>query len=164
MGKVNEINVKIPAGVEEGQYIRLRGQGNIGPRGGTKGDILVLIHEKQDDQFERDGRDLFLKFPISFSQAALGDEIIVPTINSSVKMKVPAGTQTGRIFRLKGQGLPTVHSSYGNGDLLVELIVVTPNKLSREETELLHKLKEFDSKRELKPGKSFISKLKEYFT
>jgi molecular chaperone DnaJ len=164
MGKVNEINVKIPAGVEEGQYIRLRGQGNVGPRGGSRGDILVLIHEKQDDQFERDGRDLYIKYPISFSQAALGDEIIVPTLQSSVKMKIPAGTQNGRIFRLKGQGLPTLHSSYGNGDLLAEIVVITPNRLSKEETELYHKLQEFDVKRELKPGKSFVSKLKEYFT
>lgn len=163
MGKVKEINVKIPAGVEENQYIRIRGEGNIGPRGGTKGDILVLIHEKQDEHFERDGRDLYLKYPISFSQAALGDEVIVPTLQSSVKMKVPAGTQSGRIFRLKGQGLPTLHSSYGTGDLLVEIIVVTPNRLNREEMELFNKLKEFDAKRELKPGKSFFSKLKEYF-
>lgn len=164
MGKVSEINVKIPAGVEEGQYIRLRGQGNVGPRGGSKGDILVLIHEKQDDQFERHGKDLYLKYPISYSQAALGDEIIVPTLMSSVKMKVPAGTQSGRIFRLKGQGLPTLHSTYGNGDLLVDIVVVTPTKLSREEIDLFQKLKEFDAKRELKPGKSFLSKLKDYFS
>lgn len=164
MGKVNEINVKIPAGVEEGQYIRLRGQGNIGARGGSRGDILVLIHEKQDEQFERHGKDLHLKYPISFAQAALGDEIIVPTLSSSVKMKIPAGTQHGRIFRLKGQGLPTLHSTYGNGDILVETILITPTRLAKEESELFAKLKEFDSKREMKPGKSFISKLKEYFT
>ena len=164
MGKVNEIKVKIPAGVEEGQYIRLRGQGNVGPRSGSRGDILVLIHEKQDDQFERHGRDLYLKYPISFSQAALGDEVIVPTLQSSVKMKIPAGTQSGRIFRLKGQGLPTLHSSYGTGDLLVEIIVVTPQRLHKDETELFNRLKEFDSRRELKPGKSFISKLRDYFS
>jgi molecular chaperone DnaJ len=163
MGKVNEINVKIPAGVEEGQYIRLRGQGNVGPRGGSRGDILVLIHEKQDEQFERNGRDLYLKYPISFSQAALGDEIIVPTLNSSVKMKVPAGTQNGRIFRLKGQGLPTLHQSSGTGDILVEIVIVTPTRLSREETDYYSKLKTYDAKRELKPGKNFLAKLREYF-
>lgn len=163
VGKVSEINVKIPAGVEEGQYIRLRGQGNVGPRGGSRGDILVLIHEKKDDLFERNGRDLFIKCPISFSQAALGGEIIVPTLQGSVKMKIPAGTQTGRIFRLKGQGLPTLHSSYGNGDLLVEIVVVTPTRLSKEEAELFSQLKNYDAKRELKPGKSFATRLKEYF-
>jgi molecular chaperone DnaJ len=164
MGKVSEINVKIPAGVEEGQYIRLKGQGNVGARGGTKGDILVLIHEKQDDQFERDGRNLHIKYPISFSQAALGGDIIVPTLQASVKMKIPAGTQSGKIFRLKGQGLPSLHASYGSGDILVEVMVITPNRLSKEESELFHKLHEFDAKRELKPGKSFASKLKDYFT
>jgi molecular chaperone DnaJ len=79
-------------------------------------------------------------------------------------MKIPAGTQHGRIFRLKGQGLPTLHSTYGNGDILVETILITPTRLAKEESELFAKLKEFDAKREMKPGKSFISKLKEYFT
>jgi molecular chaperone DnaJ len=94
----------------------------------------------------------------------LGDEVIVPTLQSTVKMKIPAGTQSGRLFRLKGQGLPTVHSAYGNGDIIVEIIVVTPNRLSREETELFKQLLEYDQKRELKPGKNFFSKLKDYFS
>jgi molecular chaperone DnaJ len=163
MGKVKEINVKVPAGVEEGQMIRLRGQGNVGPRNGQRGDILVLIHEKQDDTFERDGNNIILEYPVSFSQAVLGDEIIVPTLSGSVKMKIPAGTQSGRLFRLKGQGIQGLNS-YSKGDLIVRAIVVTPNKLSREETELYSRLKEFDHKRELKPGKGFLSKLKEYFS
>jgi len=148
---------------EEGQYIRLRGQGNVGPRSGQRGDILVLIHEKQDDTFERDGNNIILEFPISVSQAVLGDEIIVPTLGASVKMKIPTGTQSGRLFRLKGQGIQGLNS-YSRGDLIVRAILVTPTKLSREETELFTKLKEFDHKRELKPGKNFISKLKDYFT
>ncbi len=163
MGKVKEINVKVPAGVEEGQYIRLRGQGNVGPRGGTRGDILVLIHEKQDDVFERDGNNIVLEFPISVSQAVLGDEIIVPTLTGSVKMKVPSGTQSGRLFRLKGQGIQGLNS-YSRGDQIVRAIVVTPTKLNKEETELYTRLKDFDHKRELKPGKSFLSKLRDYFS
>lgn len=163
MGKVKEINVKVPAGVEEGQMIRLRGQGNVGPRSGQRGDILVLIHEKQDDTFERDGNNIILEYPVSFSQAVLGDEIIVPTLSGSVKMKIPVGTQSGRLFRLKGQGIQGLNS-YSKGDLIVRAIVVTPNKLSKEETELYSRLKEFDHKRELKPGKGFLSKLKEYFS
>ncbi len=163
MGKVKEISVKIPAGVEEGQYIRLRGQGNVGPRSGARGDILVLIHEKQDDTFERDGNNIILEFPVSVSQAVLGDEIIVPTLSGSVKMKIPAGTQSGRLFRLKGQGIQGLNS-YSKGDQIVRAIVVTPTKLSKEETELYTKLKEHDRKRELKPGKSFLSKLREYFS
>ena len=163
IGKVQELNVKIPAGVEEGQYIRLRGQGNVGARGGARGDILVMIHEKQDDVFERSGNDIVLELPISVSQAVLGDEVIVPTISGSAKMKIPAGSQSGRIFRLKGQGIQGLNS-YSKGDQLVKLMVVIPNKLSKEETELYTQLKAFDHKRELKPSKSFIHKMKEFFS
>ncbi len=163
MGKVKEISVKIPAGVGENQYIRLRGQGNIGPRGGSHGDILVLIHEKQDDIFERDGNNIILEFPIHVTQAVLGDEIVVPTLTGNAKMKIPAGTQGGRLFRLKGQGIQGLNS-YSRGDLIVRVNVITPTKLSREETELYSKLREFDSKRELKPGKRFINKLKDFFS
>lgn len=163
MGKVKEITVKIPAGVEENQYIRLRGQGNIGPRNGSHGDILVLIHEKQDDVFERDGNNIILEYPIHVSQAVLGDEIIVPTLTGSAKMKIPAGTQSGRLFRLKGQGIQGLNT-YSRGDLIVRVNVVIPTRLSREETDLYHKLREHDKKRELKPGKSFRDKLRDFFT
>lgn len=163
MGGVKEINVKIPAGVEENQYIRLRGQGNVGARGGGRGDILVLIHEKQDDLFERQGNDIMMEYPISVSQAALGDEVLVPTLTGQVKMKIPAGTQSGRIFRLKGQGIQSLNT-YSKGDELVKIVVIIPTKLTREEQEIYEKLREHDCKRELKPGKKFIKKLKEYFS
>ena len=163
MGKVKEITVKIPAGVEENQYIRLRGQGNIGPRNGSHGDILVLIHEKQDDVFERDGNNIILEYPIHVSQAVLGDEIIVPTLTGSAKMKIPAGTQSGRLFRLKGQGIQGLNT-YSRGDLIVRVNVITPTRITREETDLYQRLREFDKKRELKPGKSFLNKLKDFFT
>jgi molecular chaperone DnaJ len=163
MGKVKEITVKIPAGVEENQYIRLRAQGNIGPRNGSHGDILVLIHEKQDDLFERDGNNIILEYPIHISQAVLGDEILVPTLTGSAKMKVPAGTQSGRLFRMKGQGIQGLNS-YSRGDLIVKTIIITPTKITREESDLYHKLKEHDSKRELKPGKNFLHKLRDFFT
>lgn len=163
MGKVKEISVKIPAGVEENQYIRLRGQGNVGPRGGSRGDILVLIHEKHDDLFERHGNDIVVEYPVSVSQAVLGDEILVPTLSGKVKMKIPAGTQSGRLFRLKGQGIQGLNT-YSKGDEIVRITVVIPTKLSKEENDLFTQLKEFDSKRDLKPGKGFFSKLKEYFS
>ncbi len=156
------INVHIPAGVSEGQYIRIRGEGNAGPRGGTKGDILVQIHEKEDDIFVRDGQNLICEFPISFSQAALGSEIMIPTLFGKIKMKVPAGTQSGKVFRLRAQGLPDVNSSY-KGDLFVKIVVMTPTKLKQEEKELFEKLQDFDSARDLKPGKSFFQKFKEFF-
>ncbi|MDD2506232.1 MAG: molecular chaperone DnaJ [Candidatus Cloacimonetes bacterium] len=162
IAKVKEINVKIPAGVEENQYIRLRGQGNVGPRNGSRGDILVLIHEKQDDLFERNGNDIIMEYPISISQAVLGDEILVPTLSGKVKMKIPSGTQSGRLFRLKGQGIQSLNS-YSKGDEIVRVVVVIPTKISKEETEMFTKLKEYDAKRELKPGKGFFSKLRDYF-
>ena len=155
--------MKIPAGVEENQYIRLRGQGNVGPRGGGRGDILVLIHEKQDDLFERSGNDIMMEYPISFSQAVLGDEVLVPTLTGQVKMKIPAGTQSGRLFRLKGQGIQGLNT-YSKGDEIIKVVVVTPTKLSKEETELFQRLKEHDYKREMKPGKGFFSKLRDYFS
>ena len=162
ISKNKEINVKIPAGVEENQVIRLRGQGNVGPRNGSYGDILVVIHEKPDELFERDGNNIILELPITVTQAVLGDEVIVPTLTATAKMKIPPGTQSGRIFRLRGQGIKGLNS-YSRGDLLVKIKVVVPTKLSREEMELYNRLKEFDKKRELKPGKSFKEKLRSFF-
>ena len=162
ISKNKEINVKIPAGVEENQVIRLRGQGNVGPRNGSYGDILVVIHEKPDELFERDGNNIILELPITVTQAVLGDEVIVPTLTGTAKMKIPPGTQSGRIFRLRGQGIKGLNS-YSQGDLLVKIKVVVPTKLSREEMELYNRLKEFDKKRELKPGKSFKEKLRGFF-
>ncbi|HHE37050.1 MAG TPA: molecular chaperone DnaJ [Candidatus Cloacimonetes bacterium] len=156
------INVHIPAGVSEGQYIRLRGEGNSGKRNGPKGDILVLIHEKEHKIFERNDADLVCEFPISFSQAALGSEIHCPTLSGKVKMKIPAGTQSGKVFRLRSQGLPHVNSTY-HGDLYVKVIVITPTRLNFQEKELFQKLAAFDSEKKLQPGKSFFSKLKEFF-
>jgi len=140
----------------------LSGQGNTGKRGGPKGDILVLIHEKEHKIFERKGADLICEYPISFSQAALGTEILVPTLFGKVKMKVPPGTQSGRIFRLKSQGLPHVNSSY-KGDLYVRVLVVTPTRLNAEERELFRQLAKFDSEKKLRPGKGFFDKFKQFF-
>lgn len=160
--KTKTISINIPAGVAEGQYIRLRGQGNRGRNSGENGDILVLIHEKEHDIFERQDADLVCEFPISFSQAALGTEILCPTLSGKVKMKIPAGTQSGKVFRLRSQGLPHVNSAY-RGDLFVKVRVITPTKLNSEEKQLLQQLGKFDSAKKLHPNKSFFSKLKEFF-
>jgi len=156
-----EIKIKIPAGIDDGQYFRLRGQGNVGVNSGERGDIIVLVHVKDHDLFERDGANLVLEYPISFSQAALGDEVKVPTINGKIKLKVPEGTQSGKVLRLRGQGLPHVNSSY-KGDLYIKLMVITPTKLSSRERELLQELQAFDSEKKLKPGRGFFNKLKEF--
>ena len=160
--KFKEINVKIPAGIDEGQYFKLRGQGNIGPNDGERGDITILVHVKEHDLFERDGYNLILEFPISFSQAALGDEIKIPTISGKIKMKVPAGTQSGKVLRVKNQGLPHVNSSY-KGDLYIKLLLITPTKISAKERSLFEHLKEFDSEKKLAPGKRFMDKVKDFF-
>ncbi len=157
------INFSVPAGVAEGQYIRLRGQGNAGRRGGQNGDILVLIHEKEDDVFDREGNNLICEFPISFSQATLGAEVFVPTIKGRAKMKIPAGTQSGKIFRLRSQGLPDVNGGY-KGDLFVRVLVITPTKVTPVEKELFEKLAKFDSEKQMKPSKNFFEKLKTFFT
>ena len=162
VSKSKKIKVSIPAGVEEGQYMRLHEQGNIGRNNGARGDILVMIHEKEHKIFERRGQDIICEFPITFSQAALGGEIFVPTINSKIKMKVPAGTQSGKVFRLKSQGLPYVNKSY-RGDLYIKVVVVTPTKLNSEQRELFKKLSNYDSAQNLKPGKTFMDKLKNIF-
>ncbi|NQT65579.1 MAG: molecular chaperone DnaJ, partial [FCB group bacterium] len=156
------ISIKIPAGVSEGQYIRLRGQGNIGKRGGEHGDILVHIQEKEHKIFERQDADLVCEFPISFSQAAMGTDIQVPTLTGKVKMKIPAGTQSSKVFRLRSQGLPHVNSSY-HGDLFIKVHVITPTRLNAEEKDLFEKLAKFDSEKKLNPEKSFFSKLKKFF-
>jgi len=157
------LNVHIPAGVSEGQYIRMREQGNVGPRNSERGDIIVHIQEKEDDVFERDGNNLICEFPISFSQAALGADIMVPTLTNNIKMKIPAGAQTGKVFRLKGLGLPQVNTSY-KGDLFVKIVVVTPTSITPKEKELFTELAKFDSDKKLRPDKSFVNKIKDLFS
>ncbi|MEA1973883.1 MAG: molecular chaperone DnaJ [Candidatus Cloacimonadota bacterium] len=161
--KSKKVTVNIPAGVQEGQYLRLQGQGNRGLQGGVNGDIIVMIREKEDDIFERDGANLICEYPVSFSQVALGSTLKVPTLTSRIKMKVPSGTQSGKIFRMRGQGLPEINSSW-RGDLFIKIVVVTPKRLNTTEKDLFTKLGEFDEEKKLTPGKSFFDKLKSVFT
>ncbi|MCL2063130.1 MAG: molecular chaperone DnaJ [Candidatus Cloacimonetes bacterium] len=156
------VNVNIPRGVHEGQYVRIRGEGNAAPRGGIKGDILVMIHEKDDNMLKREGANLYCEFPISFTQAALGDDVFVPSINNKIKLKIPAGTQTGKVFKVSGQGMPEANSSY-MGDLYVMVRVMTPTNLSNAEIKILEQFREFDNKRDLKLEKSFVERFKGLF-
>ncbi|MDA0336286.1 MAG: molecular chaperone DnaJ [bacterium] len=162
-GRVREsatITVRIPAGVSTGNYIPLRGQGDVGPRGGPTGDCLAFIEEKEHDQFTRQGNDILLRMPITISQAALGDDIEVSTLHGAVRMKVPEGTQSGRVFRLRGKGVPDVDGR-GHGDELVEIMVWTPTNLSAEERALFEQLDELQQKRAKKEGKSFLDRMLE---
>lgn len=146
-GRVNKrkkIEVKIPAGVDDGQQIRISGQGGPGKNGGPPGDLYIVIRVKKHEFFERDGDDILCEMPITFTQAALGDEIEVPTVHGKVKLKIPAGTQTGTHFRLRGKGAPNVHG-YGQGDQHILVKVVVPKKLSERQKELLREFHELSS-------------------
>jgi molecular chaperone DnaJ len=154
------ISVKIPPGVRDGNYIPIRGKGNVGPRNGPAGDVIVSIVEKEDEYFQRHDDDIIYEMPISISQAALGDDIEVPTLDGSTRLRLPAGTQSGKVFRMKGRGIPHLRS-YGSGDQLVRIIVWTPNKLNKEARTLFEQLAKLEAIRPPKPGRSFWGKVKD---
>jgi molecular chaperone DnaJ len=139
--KTQKINVKIPAGVDDGQQIRMSGQGEAGVNGGPAGDLYIVFQVRGHEFFERDGDDIYCEMPLTFTQVALGDEVEVPTLYGKVKLKIPAGTQTGTKFRLKGKGVKNVRG-YGQGDQHVIVRVVTPTKLSAQQKELLKQFAE----------------------
>ncbi|HMG70296.1 MAG TPA: molecular chaperone DnaJ [Gemmatimonadaceae bacterium] len=136
-----EILVRIPAGVATGQYMTMRGVGNVGPRGGPRGDILVVFEVEEDDRFERDGEDLYTEVLVTYAQLALGANIDAPMVTGSVTVQVPAGTQSGQVFNIRGRGLPRINSS-SSGDLHVRLQLWTPENLSEEEQVLIKRLGE----------------------
>lgn len=130
------VNVKIPAGVETGSRLRLRGEGEQGSHGGPNGDLYVFIHVEPHEFFQRSGDDIYCRIPISFVQAALGDSIEVPTLMSTEKLKIPRGTQTGKTFRLKGKGIAHLRG-FGRGDQIIETVVTIPTQLNKKQEELL---------------------------
>lgn len=159
------INVKMPAGVSTGSYLTIRGEGNVGLRGGPSGDVIVVVEEIEHNIFSRYGDDIKMEKYISFSDAALGGEIRVPTLGGSAKLQISAGTQTNKILRMRGKGIPSLNTGR-NGDQLVEVIVETPTKLSSNEMELLEKLRHLRQGKEEKHSKKtndngFFGKLKE---
>jgi len=154
------LTVKIPAGVTTGNYITLHGEGNVGPRGSPAGDAVIVIEEEDHELFERHGDDILFDLRITFPQAALGDEVEVPTLNGRVKLTLPAGTQSGKMFRLRGKGISHLHS-HGRGDQLVRVLVWTPTKLSDRERELLEQLARCEGMKPPGQGKSFFKKMKD---
>jgi len=159
------INIDIPAGVQDGMQLSLSGKGNAGERGGAPGDLIVLIEEEQHPELQRDNLNVIYDMYISFTDAVFGANPEVPTIDGRAKIKIPAGTQGGKIFRLKGKGFPAINS-YEKGDQLIHVNVWTPQTLSAEEKEMMEKLKEaknFQPQPE-KNEKSFYSKVKEMFS
>jgi molecular chaperone DnaJ len=150
-----KVKVKVPAGVDDGTTLRISNEGEYGDAG--YGDLFVELFVQPHEIFERKGDDIFLELPISFSQSALGDEVKVPTIREKVKMKIPAGTQSGTIMRLKGEGVESVNG-YGNGDQHVRIQVVTPKKLNKTQKDLLKRLAK-ENKEELQIKKGFFERL-----
>jgi molecular chaperone DnaJ len=163
--KENEvITIDIPAGVEEGMQLSFSGKGNAGARGGIPGDLIVLIEELPHAELVRDGRNLMYDHYISFPEAVMGTSSEVPTLEGKARIKIPEGTQGGKVFRLKGKGLPGVNH-YQRGDLLVNVNVWTPQSLSREEKKLLEQLRQspnFQPKPTAR-DKSFFDRMREYF-
>lgn len=160
--RTRKINVKIPAGVDDGSRVRLSGEGEAGERGGPPGDLYVFISVRPHEYFKRNGRDILCEVPISFSQAALGDDIQVPTLEGSATLKVPPGTQSNTRFRLRGQGVPDPRG-YGRGDQYVTVKVVTPTRLTPRQRELLKELAEISGEEEATGpgGKGFFDRVKD---
>ena len=159
------IEIDIPAGVAEGMQLSVRGKGNAGPRSGVPGDLLVVIEETPHEVLQRDGNNLYYDLFVNFADVALGESVEVPTLTGKAKIKIQPGTQSGKVLRLKGKGLPSVNE-YGIGDLLVTINVWTPQELTSEEKRLLEKIKNADNfqPNPTKKDRDFFGRMKEYFT
>jgi molecular chaperone DnaJ len=141
--KEKTLEIKIPAGVETGSRLRVSGEGEAGVNGGPSGDLFVVIHVAEHETFERQGANLYSAVPITFAQAALGAEIKVRTLEGEEDLKIPAGTQTGTVFRIKSQGMPAL-GGRGKGDLFVAVTLITPKTLTKEQRKVLEQLAEIE--------------------
>ena len=159
MRRRKTVKVSIPAGIDNGQIISLRGQGNAGKNGGPSGDLQIIISVQSHLLFRRDGTNVYCDAPITFTQAVLGGELEIPTIDGKVKYDIPEGTQTGATFRLRGKGIPNVNGR-GRGDQFVTVHIETPRNLSREQKEALRKFSESLKENNYKERKSFFEKFK----
>jgi molecular chaperone DnaJ len=154
------VPIQIPAGVATGQYMTLRGLGNAGPRGGPRGDVLVVFEVADDPRFERDGEDLYTEVLVSYPQLVLGDDVEVPAVHGSLRVRIPAGTQSGQMLQLRGRGLPRVNGG-GIGDLHVRVQLWTPSSVTPEVEALLAQLATLQQAPEQARGKGFWTKMKE---
>jgi molecular chaperone DnaJ len=156
------VTVKVPAGVETGTRLRIGGEGEAGIRGGPPGDLYVVVQVAEHPIFHREGADLMCEVPISFTQAALGGDAQVPTLNGMIPIHIPPGTQPGAEFRLGGYGLPSLRG-YGRGDLRVKVVVEIPNRLTSKQRELLEELHRLENGEGTPLSKSFFEKVRELF-
>jgi molecular chaperone DnaJ len=160
--KEQELEIKIPAGVDTGARLRLAGEGEAGAGGGQHGDLYVIIHVKEHELFERQGNNLYVNVPITFTQAALGAEVKAPTLDGEETLTIPEGTQTGSIFRLKGKGIVSLQG-LGRGDLFVVTTILTPQRLTREQKKLLEQFAAIEEKQNEGSARRFGSKVKDIF-
>ena len=158
------VSIEIPAGVQGGMQLSMRGKGNAGEHGGAAGDLIILIEEEAHGELHRDGLNVGYDLHITFMDAVFGTQVEVPTIDGKAKIKIPAGTQSGKIFRLKGKGFPEVNG-YGKGDELINVNVWTPTHVSSEEKEMLERMRDSDNfkPKAEKAEKSFFDKIKDIF-
>ena len=161
--RTQKIKVKIPAGVDAGQSVRVRGEGCVGANGGPNGDLLAEVYIKRHPIFTRQNMDVLCEVPITFSQAALGAEIEVPTLDGKVKYEIPEGTQTGKMFVMSGRGIPSVGNPKRRGNHLFTVVVETPTKLTKEQRELLRQLDDTMGSNETPKRKKFFDTLKDFF-
>jgi len=159
---VRRVTVNIPAGVDDGINVRVTGEGEAPPRGGAPGNLYVALTVKPHEYFKRQGNDITYELPISFAEAAMGAEVEAPTLDGKEKLKIPAGTQSGRVFRIKGQGVPVVHST-ARGDELVVVKVVTPQTLTARQKELLREFAEIERQQNERGQANFFDKIKDAF-
>jgi len=163
-GKVqekSEVTIRIPAGIEEGVQLRVAGEGDVGDVGAPRGNIFCVIREKPHKVFQRSGPDLMTELPCGFAQLALGDKVEIPTLSGKVELSIPSGTQSGKVLRLRGQGLPSIEGR-GRGDLLVRLFVEVPTKLTSRQKELLEEFGQIETSES--GHKSFFEKIANYFS
>ena len=161
--RTQKVKVNVPAGIDHGQTVRLRGEGSVGANGGPNGDLMVDVYIRQHPIFEREGIHVYCEVPITFTQAALGAEIDVPTLDGKVKFEVPEGTQTGKMFSLSGRGIPSINNPKRRGDHRFTVVVETPTKLTKEQKELLRKLDETMDRKSNPKRNKFFDTIKDFF-
>lgn len=159
--KTHSVKITVPAGVEDGHQMRLAGQGQAGTNGGGYGDLYVVFRVHESKEFQRDGADIYYELPLHFDQVALGDEVEVPTVSGKVKLKIPAGTQSGKTFRLRGKGAPRLHGN-GRGDQYVVAHVITPRNMNEKQKEAMRLFREATGGKAQKE-EGFFDKMKDRF-
>jgi len=162
--KVNKkLKIKVPAGVYDGAQVRVSGEGEVGQQGGPAGDLYVVISLKEHQIFEREGADLYCTMPVTFPQASLGSEVDAPTLDGRIKIKIPAGTEGGRVFRLRGHGVPDVRASGQKGDLYVRVQIAVPKKMSTRQAQLLREFANETGDEVYPERSSFLGKVKDFW-